>query len=131
MPQFKATKTFGTDKSKYGLIRTGQVVTMPAHDAAKFNRANPGVLVEHNGPTIPEDESHFPHGHEEHAENAPQNAASDRAPHTADDDAEQDEMGNEHDDSADEATPASRAGGRGKRSSASRPGRRSRKKTST
>ena len=131
MPQYRATKNFGTDKSKYGLIRTGQVVTMPAHDAEKFNRANPGVLVEHGGPSIPDEESHFPHAHEEHAENAPRNHADDAAPRTAAEDAEGDDMGNEPDDSADDDTPASRKGGRGRRSSVSRPGRRSRKKTST
>lgn len=45
MPQFRATRTFGTDKGKFGMVRTGTVLTMSLAEAAAFNRANRGILV--------------------------------------------------------------------------------------
>jgi len=50
MPQYRSTKTWGTQKERFGLVRTGTILTMSEGDAGKYNRANPGVLELYAGP---------------------------------------------------------------------------------
>lgn len=56
MPQYRALKTFGHGKTKFGLVRTGMVLTMSEKDAQEINRPHrkdQPALVAFGGPSDP------------------------------------------------------------------------------
>lgn len=56
MPQYRAVKTFGTPRGKFGTVITGTVLTMTEKDANELNRHHPKerpVVVLHRGASEP------------------------------------------------------------------------------